>query len=49
MQVLAGDVGGTKTLLAIAEVSEAVGPAGAPSIELLESRRFDSRRLLVPI
>src|SRR5712691_12664496 len=44
MQVLAGDVGGTKTLLAIAEVGEAAGPAGAPSIELLESRRFDSRQ-----
>jgi glucokinase len=44
MQVLAGDVGGTKTLLAIAEVGEAVGPAGGPSVELLESRRFDSRQ-----
>jgi len=44
MQVLAGDVGGTKTLLAIAEVGEAAGPAGAPSIELRESRRFDSRQ-----
>jgi glucokinase len=43
MQVLAGDVGGTKTLLAIAEV-HAAGNAGAPSIELRESLRYDSRR-----
>lgn len=44
MQVLAGDVGGTKTLLAIAEVGETQGPAGAPSVDLRESRRFDSRQ-----
>ena len=43
MQVLAGDVGGTKTLLAIAEVG-AAGPAGVPSIELRESQRYDSRQ-----
>jgi glucokinase len=43
MQVLAGDVGGTKTLLAIVEVG-AAGPSGAPSIELRESLRFDSRQ-----
>ena len=43
MQVLAGDVGGTKTLLAIAEVG-APGPTGAPSIELRESLRYDSRQ-----
>src|SRR2546421_1911940 len=42
MEVLAGDVGGTKTLLAIAEVGELPG-AGAPSIELRESCRDDSR------
>src|SRR5229473_2269716 len=44
MQVLAGDVGGTKTLLAIAEVGEAAGPAGGPPIVLRESRRYDSRQ-----
>ncbi len=44
MEVLAGDVGGTKTLLAIAEVLDPVGPAGAPRIELRETRRFDSRQ-----
>ena len=43
MEVLAGDVGGTKTLLAIAEVGELPG-AGAPSIELRESCRYDSRQ-----
>jgi glucokinase len=43
MQVLAGDVGGTKTLLAIAEVG-VPGPAGVPSIELRESLRYDSRQ-----
>ncbi|HYZ90463.1 MAG TPA: glucokinase [Myxococcales bacterium] len=43
MQVLAGDVGGTKTLLAIVEVGPP-GPSGAPSIELRESLRFDSRQ-----
>jgi glucokinase len=43
MQVLAGDVGGTKTLLAIVEVG-AAGPAGALSIELRESLRYDSRQ-----
>ncbi|MFL5310227.1 MAG: glucokinase [Myxococcales bacterium] len=43
MEVLAGDVGGTKTLLAIAEVGEAP-EAGAPSIELRESQRYDSRQ-----
>jgi glucokinase len=44
MQVLAGDVGGTKTLLAIAEVGEVLGPAGGPSIDLRETRRYDSRQ-----
>ncbi|HWE25572.1 MAG TPA: glucokinase, partial [Myxococcales bacterium] len=43
MQVLAGDVGGTKTLLAIADVGP-TGRSGAPSIELRESRRYDSRQ-----
>jgi glucokinase len=43
MQVLAGDVGGTKTLLALVEVG-AAGPAGARSIELLKSVRYDSRQ-----
>jgi glucokinase len=42
MEVLAGDVGGTKTLLAIAEVQPARGPGSARSIELRESRRYES-------
>ena len=41
MQVLAGDIGGTKTLLAIAEVSE---QAGAVRVDVLERRRYDSHR-----
>lgn len=44
MQVLAGDVGGTKTLLAIAEVGEAKGPAEGPPIALRECRRYQSRQ-----
>ena len=44
MEVLAGDVGGTKTLLAIAEVGEAKGSAERPPIVLGESRRYDSRK-----
>jgi glucokinase len=42
MQVLAGDIGGTKTLLAIAEVTQADDPSGALRIGLIESRRYDS-------
>jgi glucokinase len=44
MQVLAGDIGGTKTLLAICEVGALPGPASAPSIEVLASSRYDSRK-----
>jgi len=44
MEVLAGDVGGTKTLLAIAEVGEGKGSAEGPPIVLGESRRYDSRK-----
>src|SRR5258706_11262550 len=44
MEALAGDVGGTKTLLATAEVGALPGPAGGPSIDLRESRRYDSRQ-----
>jgi glucokinase len=44
MQVLAGDIGGTKTLLAICEVSPADARAGAFSIEVLASSRYDSRK-----
>lgn len=44
MQVLAGDIGGTKTLLAICEVSEASERTGAPRIEVLASNRYDSRK-----
>ena len=43
MQVLAGDIGGTKTLLAICEVSQASGGAGA-SIRVLAQSRYDSRK-----
>jgi glucokinase len=42
MQVLAGDIGGTKSLLAIAEVSESA--SGILRIRLLETRRYDSRQ-----
>jgi len=42
MEVLAGDVGGTKTLLALAEVEPSRGPGTARSIELRESRRYES-------
>lgn len=44
MQVLAGDIGGTKSLLAIAEVSDAGERGAAPRVDVLESRRFDSAR-----
>jgi glucokinase len=43
VQVLAGDIGGTKTLLAICEVSPAGGRSGAASVEVLASSRYDSR------
>jgi glucokinase len=42
MQVLAGDIGGTKTLLAICEVSQAGERGTAPRIEVLEQRRYHS-------
>jgi glucokinase len=44
MEVLAGDIGGTKTLLAICDVLPPDGPSGAPSIEVLASSRYDSRK-----
>src|SRR5437588_4783870 len=44
MQVLAGDIGGTKTLLAICEVGEASDRTGAPHIDVLASNRYDSRK-----
>ena len=44
MQVLAGDIGGTKTLVAICEVSPAAGRSGAVSVEVLVSSRYDSRK-----
>jgi len=44
MQVLAGDIGGTKTLLAICEVGAPAEPASAPTIEVLASSRYDSRK-----
>jgi len=43
VQVLAGDIGGTKTLLAICEVSPVVGFGAAPSVEVLASSRYDSQ------
>ena len=42
MQVLAGDIGGTKTLLAICEVSPAGDLPGVLSVEVLASSRYDS-------
>jgi glucokinase len=42
MQVLAGDIGGTKTLLALADV-DLSGTSAVPRIELIETRRFESR------
>ncbi|HTO98359.1 MAG TPA: glucokinase [Myxococcales bacterium] len=42
MQVLAGDIGGTKTLLAICDVSPLAGRGGAPTVEVLASNRYDS-------
>ena len=42
MQVLAGDIGGTKTLLAICEVSEASERTGAPGIEVEASKPYES-------
>ena len=41
MQVLAGDIGGTKALLALVEV-EASAPGTAPRARVVESRRYDS-------
>ena len=41
MQVLAGDIGGTKTLLAVCEV---VWQADALRIDVLASKRYDSRQ-----
>ena len=42
MQVLAGDIGGTKTLLAICEVSQAADRPGAARVEVLASNRYES-------
>src|SRR5438128_6075961 len=44
MQVLAGDIGGTKTLVAICEVSPPDGRTGAVSVDVLVSNRYDSRK-----
>lgn len=44
MQVLAGDIGGTKTLLAICDVSAASERTGAPAIRVLAQRRYDNRK-----
>jgi glucokinase len=44
MQVLAGDIGGTKTLLAICEVGPSAGSSAAARIEVQASQRFDSRK-----
>ena len=43
MRVLAGDIGGTKTLLCVAEVQPAAAPGGAPRVEILHDAWFDSR------
>ena len=44
MQVLAGDIGGTKTLLAVAEVVAAGQSAASLRIDLAGARRYDSRQ-----
>jgi glucokinase len=45
VQVLAGDIGGTKTLLAICEVTQAGDrAAGAARVQVLAQRRYDSRK-----
>src|SRR5437763_708934 len=44
MQVFAGDIGGTKTLVAICEVSPLDGRTGAMSVDVLVSNRYDSRK-----
>jgi len=44
MQVLAGDIGGTKTLLALAEVAPAGQSASSLRIDLAGARRYDSRQ-----
>jgi glucokinase len=43
MQVLAGDIGGTKALLAVVEVELAAGGA-PPRARVLESRRYESNK-----
>ncbi|HEX4381880.1 MAG TPA: glucokinase [Myxococcales bacterium] len=42
MQVLAGDIGGTKTLLAICEVTDPSG--SAPKVQVLKSQRYPSAK-----
>jgi glucokinase len=44
MQVLAGDIGGTKTLLAVAEVAPGGQSASSLRIDLSGARRYDSRQ-----
>jgi glucokinase len=44
MQVLAGDIGGTKTLLAVAEVAPAGQASGGLRIDLSGQRRYDSKQ-----
>src|SRR3984893_19577853 len=44
MQVLAGDIGGTKTLLAVCEAGPVPGGYGSLSIEVRASNRYDSRK-----
>jgi glucokinase len=42
--LLAGDIGGTKTLLAICEVNRAADRAGATRVEVLAKSRYDSQK-----
>lgn len=44
MQVLAGDIGGTKALLAICDVIGGGGVAGAARVEVLAKSRYESNR-----
>jgi glucokinase len=43
MRVLAGDIGGTKCLLCVAEVEPSMGPSHAPRVEILATGRLESR------
>ena len=43
LTILAGDIGGTKTILRLAEVLQSPGPAAGPAVETLHEERFASQ------